>query len=243
MSLHWTNDLPLALTHIAAALRPDAPFLAALPGGDTLHELRAALQLAELERRGGVAPRVSPLVDVRDVAALLQRAGFALVTVDVEDIVVGYPDVVALMADLGAMGEGNAVHGRAKGPLGRDVLVAAQAVYSALYGNADGTLPATFRIIYMVSGCQGVCVCGGICVLTGGVDWVEEGGGAARAVEEREWRGEYEGSSGGRREEKVAVKSTLDSKRKRIKLLAIVNYSSMCIIHVNIKSSNAAPVS
>ncbi|KAL0634175.1 hypothetical protein Q9L58_006913 [Maublancomyces gigas] len=150
MSLHWTNDLPLTLTHIERALQPDAPFLAAMPGGDTLYELRGALQLAESERRGGVSPRVSPLIDVRDVAALLQRAGFVLVTVDVDDVVVDYPDVFALVADLGWMGEGNAVRGRVKGPLGRDVLVAAQAVYSALYGNEDGTLPATFRIINMI---------------------------------------------------------------------------------------------
>lgn len=155
MSLHWTNDLPLTLTHIARALRPDAPFLAAMPGGDTLFELRGALQLAESERRGGVSPRVSPLIDVRDVAALLQRAGFGLVTVDVDDIVVDYPDVFALVADLGWMGEGNAVRGRLEGPVGRDVLMAAQAIYSALYGNEDGTLPATFRIINMVSGFLG----------------------------------------------------------------------------------------
>lgn len=150
MSLHWTNNLPLTLTHIAHALRPDAPFLAAMPGGDTLYELRGALQLAESERCGGISPRVSPLIDVRDVAALLQRAGFVMVTVDVDDVVVDYPDVFALLADLGWMGEGNAVMGRLKGPVGRDVLLAAQAIYSALYGNEDGTLPATFRIINMV---------------------------------------------------------------------------------------------
>lgn len=139
------------------ALRPDAPLIAAMPGGDSLYELRGALQLAESERRGGVSPRVSPLIDVRDVAALLQRAGFMLVTVDVDDIVVDYPDVFALVADLGWMGEGNAVRGRLKGPLGRDVLVAAQAIYSALYGNEDGTLPATFKIINMVREFLGSC--------------------------------------------------------------------------------------
>jgi NADH dehydrogenase [ubiquinone] 1 alpha subcomplex assembly factor 5 len=30
-------------------------------GGDTLFELRTALQLAELEREGGIAPHVSPM--------------------------------------------------------------------------------------------------------------------------------------------------------------------------------------
>lgn len=148
--MHWINDLPAALAEAARVLRADAPLVAAMPAGDTLFELRAALQLAELERRGGVGPRVSPLIDPRDLGGLLGRAGFALVTVDVADVVVGFPDVFALMADLQAMGEANAVLGRPPGPLPRDVLMAAQAIYRELYGAPDGSLPATFRIVYMV---------------------------------------------------------------------------------------------
>lgn len=30
-------------------------------GGDSLFELRTALQLAELEREGGLSPRISPM--------------------------------------------------------------------------------------------------------------------------------------------------------------------------------------
>ncbi|KAI5847806.1 S-adenosyl-L-methionine-dependent methyltransferase [Morchella snyderi] len=150
LSMQWINNLPGALAQVRHLLKPDAPFIAAMVGGDTLFELRTSLQLAESERLGGVSPRVSPLADVRDVGGLLQTAGFRLLTVDVDDIVVDYPDVFALMMDLGAMGEGNAVLGRKEGPVERDVLVAAQAIYKELHGNEDGTLPATFRIIYMI---------------------------------------------------------------------------------------------
>lgn len=151
LSMHWINDLPHTLSLCNRILKPDAPLIAAMLGGDTLFELRTSLQLAELERRGGVSPRVSPLADVRDVGGLLQRAGFRLLTIDVDDIVVGYPDIFALMGDLGRMGEGNAVLGREKCGIGRDVLMAAEGVYRELHGEVDGTLPATFRIIYMVS--------------------------------------------------------------------------------------------
>lgn len=150
LSMQWINDLPGALAHMRSLLKPDAPLIAAMVGGDTLFELRTSLQLAESERRGGVSPRVSPLADVRDVGGLLQTAGYTLLTVDVDDIVVDYPDMFALMMDLGAMGEGNAVLGRKEGPIERDVLIAAQAIYKELHGNKDGTLPATFRIIYMI---------------------------------------------------------------------------------------------
>ncbi|KAI0018232.1 S-adenosyl-L-methionine-dependent methyltransferase [Xylariomycetidae sp. FL0641] len=150
LSLHWINDLPGLLGQVAAVLRPDCAFVGAMFGGDTLFELRTSLQLAEQERRGGLSPHVSPLADVRDVGGLLQRAGFRMLTVDVDDIVVDFPDMFALMQDLQAMGEGNAVLGREMGAIRRDVLLAANAIYRELHGNPDGTLPATFRIIYMI---------------------------------------------------------------------------------------------
>jgi len=150
LSLHWINDLPSVLGQINAVLKPDAPFLGAMLGGDSLFELRTALQLASLERRGGLAPHTSPLADVRDVGGLLQRAGFRILTVDVDDLVVDYPSSFALMADLQAMGESNAVLGREPAGLRRDVLAAAEAIYRELHGNEDGSVPATFRLIYMI---------------------------------------------------------------------------------------------
>lgn len=150
LSLHWINDLPGVLAQINHVLKPDCAFMGAMLGGDTLFELRTSLQLAEQERRGGMSPRVSPLADVRDVGGLLQKAGFKMLTVDVDDIIVDYPDTFELMKDLQAMGESNAVLGREMGPIGKDVLLANEAIYRELHGNEDGTIPATFRIIYMI---------------------------------------------------------------------------------------------
>ncbi|KAI9750627.1 MAG: hypothetical protein M1835_001362, partial [Candelina submexicana] len=143
LSLHWINNLPSVLAQINNVLKPDAPFLAAMFGGDTLYELRTSLQLAELDRRGGVSPHVSPLADVRDVGGLLGKAGFKMLTVDVDDIIVDYPSSFALMTDLQAMGESNAVLGREMGGIGREVLMAAEGIYRELHGNEDGTVPAT----------------------------------------------------------------------------------------------------
>lgn len=151
LSIHWINDLPALLAQVNSILKPDGPFIAAMFGGDTLFELRGSLQLADLERRGGVTPHISPLADVRDVGNLLNRAGFKLLTVDVEDIVVEFPDTFALMRDLQAMGESNAIMHREGGPLSRDVLLANEAIYRALHmeEGAPG-IPATFRMIYMI---------------------------------------------------------------------------------------------
>ncbi|KAI9679740.1 MAG: hypothetical protein M1817_004754 [Caeruleum heppii] len=155
LSLHWINDLPSVLSHINNVLKPDCPFMAAMFGGDTLFELRTTLQLAELDRRGGVSTHVSPLADVRDVGGLLQKAGFKLLTVDVDDIVVDYPSIFALMTDLQAMGESNAVIGREMGGIQREVLLASEGIYRELHGNPDGTLPATYRMIYMIGWKEG----------------------------------------------------------------------------------------
>jgi NADH dehydrogenase [ubiquinone] 1 alpha subcomplex assembly factor 5 len=155
MSLHWINDLPSLLAQVNNILVPDGPFIAALTGGDSLYELRTSLQLAEMERTSGISPRVSPLADVRDIGGLLQKAGFKMLTVDVDDIIVDFPDIFAVMTDLQAMGEQNAVLARKMGAVGKDVLLAAEAIYRELHGNEDGTLPATLRTIYLIGWKEG----------------------------------------------------------------------------------------
>ncbi|KAI9011131.1 S-adenosyl-L-methionine-dependent methyltransferase [Gaertneriomyces semiglobifer] len=149
LSLHWVNDIPGTLIQIQKALKPDGLFLGAMLGGDTLFELRTSLQLTEIEREGGVSPHVSPMTDSKDVASLLQRAKFNLITIDVDEIQVQYPSMFELMNDLRAMGESNAILAR-KPYLSRDTMMAAAAAYTELYGEADGSIPATFQIIYMI---------------------------------------------------------------------------------------------
>ena len=149
LSLHWVNDLPGALVQIRRALKPDGLFLAAFLGGDTLVELRRAFLEAEAETTGGTSPHTSPVADVADAGALLQRAGFALPVVDTDTLTVTYEDMFALMRDLRGMGEANSVAARSRRFLRRDTLFAAAARYSELYAGADGRIPATFQIIWM----------------------------------------------------------------------------------------------
>ena len=107
LALQWANDLPGALIQIRQALKPDGLFLAAMTGGRTLAELREALYVAETEIRGGASPRVMPAVDLRDMGALLQRAGFALPVVDRDIVTVRYDSAFELWRDLRAMGATN----------------------------------------------------------------------------------------------------------------------------------------
>jgi len=149
LSLHWVNDLPGVLIQVKNCLKEDGVFLGALFGSDTLYQLRGALQLAEIEREGGFAPHISPFAEMRDIGSLLQRAGLNLTTIDYDEITIDYPSIFELMEDLKGMGENNAAWNR-KLMLHRETLMAAAAIYKEMYGNDDGTIPATFQVLYMI---------------------------------------------------------------------------------------------
>ncbi len=149
LALHTVNDLPGTLVQIRRALKPDGLFLAALLGGDTLTELRQAFADAETEIEGGVSPRVAPFSDLRDLGALLQRAGFALPVTDVERLTVRYPSVISLLHDLRRMGATNGLTERRRLPLKRKTLGRMAEIYTRRFSDADGRLRATFEIIWL----------------------------------------------------------------------------------------------
>ena len=145
--LQWVNDLPGTLIQLRRALAPDGVLLACLPGGATLGELRAVLTEAELAEDGGASPRISPFVDIRDAAALLQRAGFAMPVVDGDRIAVTYADPRELLRDLRRSGEANALVERRRAPLRRGTLARAMALYRDRYPAPGGRISATFEIL------------------------------------------------------------------------------------------------
>ncbi|CAD6207895.1 GSCOCG00003153001-RA-CDS [Cotesia congregata] len=177
LNLHWVNDLPGCFSRIIRTLKNDSVFLAAIFGGDTLFELRSSLQLAELERHGGISPHISPFTQIRDVGSLMNRAGFTMLTIDTDEMVIGFPSMFELMTDLKGnnylllfiknkifnfsknlfyyslnlnvnAGRNRTLH------LKRDTMLAAAAIYEELYGKTkeDGSkyVPATFQIIYVL---------------------------------------------------------------------------------------------
>ncbi|KAK7468204.1 hypothetical protein BaRGS_00036565 [Batillaria attramentaria] len=148
LSLHWVNDLPGCFRQVQMALKNDAAFIGSMFGGDTLYQLRVALQLAELEREGGFAPHISPFTDVRDLGNLLTRAGYTMLTIDIDEVTINYPTMYELMYDLKGMGENNCAWSR-KLLLHRDSMMAAAAIYQAMYGNEKG-VPATFQVINFI---------------------------------------------------------------------------------------------
>ena len=149
LALQFVNDLPGALVQIRRALKPDGLFLAALLGGDTLSELRQSFAAAESEVEGGVSPRVAPFADVREMGALLQRAGFALPVTDVERLTVRYSSPFILMSELRRMGAANALAERRRTPLRRETLARMAEIYAQRFADPDGKIRATFEVIWL----------------------------------------------------------------------------------------------
>lgn len=155
LGLHWINDLPGTLSTIRQILKPDGVFIGSIFSGETLFELRSSLLLAETEREGGFSPHISPFVRPSDVAGLLTQAGFNLITVDMDEIVVRYPSMFELLFDLQAMGESNCNWNR-RLHLPRETMLAAASIYREMYakqgtteGHLDG-VPATFEVVSFI---------------------------------------------------------------------------------------------
>ena len=149
LALHQIDDLPGALIQLRRALKPDGLLLAAIPGGDTLTELRQSLLAAESDLSGGASPRVAPFADARALGGLLQRAGFALPVVDSDPVTVRYSDMFALMRDLRAFGATNALVDRSRRFSSRALFLRAAEHYAENFADADGRIRATFETLWL----------------------------------------------------------------------------------------------
>src|SRR5262245_59382618 len=149
LGLQFVNERPGTWIQISRALKPDGLLLAALAGGDTLTELRQSFAAAEAEIEDGVSPHVAPFADLRDLGALLQRAGLALPVTDVDRVVVRYDSAFALMADLRRMGAGNVLVERRRVPMRRATMLRMAQIYAERFSDADGRIRATFDIVWL----------------------------------------------------------------------------------------------
>lgn len=149
LGLHWVNDLPGLLSQSRQTLKTKGLFLGSMLGGATLAELRQCLAEAEIKLFGGMSPRFSPLADLRDMAALMQRAGFYLPVCDSDKIEVTYRDAFALMHDLRGMGETNAIIAQRKTCSARRLFFETAEIYQRRWSDSEGQIKATFEIYYL----------------------------------------------------------------------------------------------
>lgn len=148
-ALHWADDPVGQMIQCRRALAPDGMFVAAAFGGRTLSTFRECLRDAEVQLTGGLAPRVAPMSDLRDLGSLLQRAGFALPVADSVIVPVSYASVFDLMHDLRGMGETNALANRLRVCPSKRLFTLAEALYHERHAGSDGRITAEFEIIFL----------------------------------------------------------------------------------------------
>lgn len=149
LTLHWADDPIGQLIQSRLLLKPDGLFIGALFGGQTLNELRTAISEAEVQLTAGLSPRVVPMADLRDLGALLQRAGFALPVADSRKVVVRYSSLADLIKDLRAMGETNALSDRDRRIPPRELFALTESIYRQNFSDHEGKLLATFELVFL----------------------------------------------------------------------------------------------
>ncbi len=151
LDLHAVNDVPGELSQIGRALRPDGLFLACLFAGESFTELRQSWLAAEVELTGGASPRVAPMISVRELGSLLQRAGLALPVADLDRTIVRYADAIALIHEIRGLGMSNCLVGRSRTPVSRRLLGAAVAHYHRHFSDSDTRIRATLEIAWLTA--------------------------------------------------------------------------------------------
>jgi SAM-dependent methyltransferase len=149
--LDTANDVPGHLVQVRRALVPDGLLLACLFAGDTLQELRQSWLAAELEVAGGVSPRVAPMIDLGELGALIQRAGFALPVVDLDRTLVRYADAIALMHEIRLEGQTSSLMGRSRRFVSKALLGAVARHYQEHFADPDGRIRTTLQVAWVAA--------------------------------------------------------------------------------------------
>lgn len=148
LNLQTVNDVPGYLIQLSRALQPDGLLMIAFFAGETLTELRESWLSAEVEVTGGATPRVAPMISIRELGGLLQRAGLALPVADIVRTTVRYDDPFRLMLDIKSLGFANPLVGRARNLSSRRLLTQMASQYREKFGDSDGRIRATIEIAW-----------------------------------------------------------------------------------------------
>lgn len=139
LTLQWC-DPDAVLRECARVLRPGGVLMMSSFGPDTLRELRAAWRAVD-ER-----PHVHTFVDMHDLGDALMRAGFSGPVMDVEHFTLSYPDVLALLRDLKALGAHNVARSRHRGLTGKGRFARFKSAYES--HARDGRILASYEVVY-----------------------------------------------------------------------------------------------
>jgi malonyl-CoA O-methyltransferase len=140
LMLQWCHPPDAVLAELRRVLKPRGLLLLSSFGPSTLQELRQAWAQVD------TAEHVNAFIDLMDLGAALQRAGFTEPVLDVDRLLRHVPDAATLARDLKAIGANRVGRGRATGLTGPRRYQAMQQVYEAQ--RQPSGLPVSWEIVY-----------------------------------------------------------------------------------------------
>ncbi len=147
LNFHHINLIPQFLLQVKSLLKPDGIFIASFFGEENLSELAHVVFETESEIYGGISPRMSPTIEVKTAAHLMQKAGFVSPISDFEKIEVNYKNPLTLLKDLKMMGQGNVMNKRSRKFFTKEFLGKISDNYYKKYSDNEGGVKATFEIV------------------------------------------------------------------------------------------------
>ncbi len=140
LTLQWCNHIDRVFAEVKRVLRPGGLFMFTTFGPDSLKELRSCWSKVD------DATHVSAFYDMHDLGDALARSGFADPVMDVEHLVMTYPDLKKLVTDLRMIGATNATRGRRRGLTGKNKWRELQHCYEVY--RRQGLLPASYEVVF-----------------------------------------------------------------------------------------------
>lgn len=143
LMLQWVNTPGRVFTELARIMKPNGICVLSTLVQGTLHELRDAFAAMD------DAPHVSEFMAAHDLLALADSAGFSLELAKQNPWVEHYPDVIALMRALQAIGATNKASTRKRGLSTPQQFARLEQLYAKQSATAKG-LPATWQVLNLV---------------------------------------------------------------------------------------------
>jgi len=145
LTLQWVVQPRQMLAEMRRVLAPGGLMLLSTFGRRTLSELRQSLASIKHEHAG----LVLPFPDVTNLGNCLMELPVELPVTDTDLFTLTYPDAMALVRELKALGaSAGAISNRPGGLYGRGLLRQLGAAYNAAHQMEDGRIHATFEILY-----------------------------------------------------------------------------------------------
>ncbi len=145
LTLQWVVHPRKMLSEMRRILAPGGLMLLSTFGRRTLSELRQSLASIKHEHAG----LVLPFPDVTSLGNSLMELPVELPVTDTDLFTLTYPDTMALVRELKALGaSASAISNRPGGLYGRSLLRQLNTVYNTGHQMKDGRIRATFEVLY-----------------------------------------------------------------------------------------------